>query len=303
MLLFFSSATAQIQSSPRKQPQKNEQRFFDEQMANTFFKQKEYDKAKDAFLKLYNEYHQQHHFNQLIESLIQLREYDEAEKFLRSHIKKNPNAWKSKIDLGYVYGLDGKNKKSKSIFDDIVNNIPSDQNSIKVIASNFRSRGLNDYALLVYDKGAKINSDKYPFFFEKAYTYHSMANYANAFEYYLKHLEYDPSQFELIKTRFQSILIYDVNNNITDLMRIALLKKSQEKPDNIEFAKLLIWFSLQKEEYEIAIAQCISLDRRLGNQESEILRYADICLENKQFDMAKTGYDYIFKKEKQYILQ
>ena len=120
----------------------------------------------------------------------------------------------------------------------------------------------------------------------------------NVYEDALVELEKNPKNYNRVKSRFQTMLLYDVNKSIADEMRIALLKKTQEKPDNVEYASLLIWFSLQEEDYETALIQCISLDRRNNDQDGQIASLADVCYNNGQYELAKEAYDYILKKGK-----
>jgi TolA-binding protein len=89
-----------------------------------------------------------------------------------------------------------------------------------------------------------------------------------------------------------------VNNSIADELRIALLQQTQQKPDNLEFAQLLVWFALQQEDYDIALAQCQSIDRRTHDQDAQINNLSSICLNNKQYDVAREGYSYIVDKGK-----
>ena len=272
----------------------------EEQLASNLFQKQEYDTAKAAYLNLYQKKSQAHHFNQYVECMIRLGELSEAEKELKSFIRKNPNAWKSKIDLAYIYANSQQQDKADKIFNEILKDLPESRNTILNISNMFRSRMMNDYALRILDKGAEINTDHNPFYMEKASVYHAMNNYQQAFEYYLLELERRPDQYNSIKNRFQTLLLYDVNKSIADEMRIALLKKTQEKPDNVEFAQMLVWFSLQEEDYDIALAQCKSIDRRTDDQDLQIINLAGICLSNGQYDIANDAYDYILKKGKAY---
>jgi tetratricopeptide (TPR) repeat protein len=111
-------------------------------------------------------------------------------------------------------------------------------------------------------------------------------------------LEAHPGQYNNIRNRLQTMMFYDVNNSISDELRIALLRQTQDKPDNLEYAQLLVWFALQQEDYDIALAQCQSIDRKTHDQDAQINNLAGICLNNKQFDIAKQGYDYILDKGK-----
>ena len=135
-------------------------------------------------------------------------------------------------------------------------------------------------------------------YMEKANQYYSMLNYEQAFEYYFLELETNPNQYNRIKGRLQTLLLYDVNKSIADEMRIALLKKTQEKPDNEYFARLLMWFALQQEDYDIALEQCKSLDRRFNDQDAQLITIAHICFDNGQYELAKEAFEYIVSKGK-----
>ena len=81
------------------------QRQVDEQLARSFYNNKEYQKAADLYHQLYNNYNNYHYFSQYVECLLFLENYDDAEKSLKSFIKKDntTNKWKSQISLAFVY--------------------------------------------------------------------------------------------------------------------------------------------------------------------------------------------------------
>lgn len=299
-LFLALSASAQITTPPKgdKQKAKNAQVQIDEQLAYQYFSHQEYEKARDLFQSLYKKTSQNSYFQQYTECLLQLKQFNEAEKELKAFIKKNPNQTKPLIDLIYVYTLDGKSDKAKKQFDDILKHLPENFQSLKGIGNALQNRGLYDMAITLYEKGNKLLDGKDNFNFELANIHQSMANYQEAFRYYFIELEEKPTQYNSIKNRLQTMLFYDVNNSITDEMRFALLKRTQEKPDNLELAQMLVWFAIQQEDYDIALAQCQSIDRKTHDQDAQIINLSGICLNNKQFDIAREGYDYIMGKGK-----
>jgi len=301
IVLFASlQVQAQIVKMPneKKQNPKNDQRLIDEQLANQYFRNQEYEKAEDLFKQLYQKTKQTYLFQQYVDCALMLKHYDALEKDLKSFHKSNPNYQKSLVDLIYVYTLDDKASKAEKQFNDILKNLTDNAAIIRNLSNLLQSRGLYDMALAVLNKGNSKLNGKETFFMEQASIYHSMANYQEAFRYYFLELEKNPGQYNTIKNRLQTILFYDVNNSITDELRIALLKRTQEKPDNLELAQMLVWFAIQQEDYDIALAQCQSIDRRTQNQDAQINDLAGICLNNKQFDVAQDGYNYILKKGK-----
>ncbi|MBG0782676.1 MAG: hypothetical protein H0S84_10435 [Bacteroidales bacterium] len=272
------------------------QRVSDERLANQFYRNQEWEQAGALYLKLYQTYKSQHYFSYYLHCLIQLDEFEEAENQLKSEIKRNPRAVNLQVDLGYIYLLQGDQRKASRSFDRIVKSLVPDRNQIAMVANAFRSRGLYEYALMAYDFGAAHSEVNYPFYLEKASLFQYQGNYEMAFENYLLQLDYQPQHLDLIKNRLQNILMMDIDNSMADLLREKLLIRAQSQPDNMLFGELLIWFSLQQNDYEIALIQAKALDRRQGEREPQILELADISMENRAYAVALQGFEYVVSK-------
>ena len=298
---FFIQANAQIEKVPkgkRMDAQKKEQIQIDEQLASQYYRDQDYEQARDLYRKLYDKTEMSHHFQQYIECLLALKDYGKAERELKSYAKKNPSYYKAGVDLVYIYTQQGEANKAKKQFDELTKDLPGHAPTIRNLSYAFQARSLYDQALSVFEKGNKLLDGKETFYLDQAYIYQTTANYAEAFHYYFMELEVHPGQYNNIRNRLQTMMFYDVNNSISDELRIALLKQAQENPDNLEIAQLLVWFALQQEDYDIALAQSQSIDRKTHDQDAQINNLASICLNNKQFDVAKQGYTYILDKGK-----
>lgn len=301
LLLFFASqANAQNETVPKKKKsdQQKEQMLIDEQLAAQHFWNQEYEDAQKVYKSLYEKTGQFHHLEQYVDCCLQLKQYKEAEKALKAYSKKDTKHTKAQADLIYVYTLDGRNDKAKKLFDDILKELPANAALIRNTGNAFQPRGLHDMAMAVFEKGNALLGGKEHFFIEMATMNQSAANYQEAFRYYFLELEAHPGQYNSIKNRFQTMLFYDVNNSIADELRIALLKRTQEKPDNLELAQMLVWFAIQQEDYDIALVQSQSIDRKTHDQDAQIINLSGICLSNKQFEVAEQGYSYVLGKGK-----
>lgn len=277
--------------------QNGNQRQIDERLAREFYYKKDYAKARDIYKNLYDNYNQVQYFNQYADCLILTGDYDAAEKAFKSFLKKNPQNWKSHIDLAYVYSQQGENDKARKYLNKILKDVPETKSAIFEVANLLRSKNFNDQALDLFNKGAKNPNINYSFNLEKAYTYNSMLDFENATECYLLYLKEQPEQYEMVKNRFRVMMMYDINGNVDDVIRMALLKKTQEDPENEEFSSLLMWYSLQQQDYELALMQLKALDRRGdGDYERDLIYIAQIASDNRQYDIAVDAYDYILKK-------
>ncbi|MCR5660427.1 MAG: tetratricopeptide repeat protein [Bacteroidales bacterium] len=299
--LFVLPMSGQISSSPKGKKvdaQQREQIKIDEQLASQYYREQDYEKARDLYGQLFEKAEQVSHFQQYIECLILLKDYDKAEKELKSFAKKRPSYYKADADLIYVYTLQDKTDKAKKRFNEILKDLPDNATTIRNISYALQARSLNDMAMAILEKGNKLLEGKETFYMDQANLNLSTANYQEAFRYYFQELETHPGQYNNIRNRLQTMMFYDVNHSISDDLRMALLKQTQDKPDNLDFAQLLVWFALQQEDYDIALAQCQSIDRKTHDQDAQINNLSGICLNNKQYDIAKEGYNYILDKGK-----
>lgn len=299
LFLLFASASFAVQAQINiNRPQMSEQRMADERLAKELYNKKEYDKAKDVYLKLYNDYNQIVHFNQYIDCLILSGDLAGAERSLKSYLRGNDSNWKAKVLLGKVYILDNEYDKADKYFDKFIKELPKTRRTVSDVAGIMRSSGLDKYALNLYDVAASDPEAEYHFYLERAYCYQSMLDFENATEMYLRHLEETPNQYDMVKNRIRIMMMYDMDGTINDIIRTVLLANSQKYPDNENFSDLLMWFSLQMMDYDLALMQAKALDRRTGDRENDIFYIANIAEDNEEFDVALDAYSYIVNKNK-----
>ena len=273
------------------------QRQIDERLAREFYYKKDYEKARDIYKNLYDNYNQVGYFTQYADCLILTSDYETAEKAYKSFLKQNPKNWKSHVDLAYVYQQQGDNPKALKYLNKVLKDVPDTRNAINEVANLLRNRNFNDLAIALFDRGAKNPNINYSFNLEKAYTYNNMLDFENATECYLLYLKEHPEQYDMVKNRFRVMLMYDLNGNVDDVIRMALLRKTQEDPENEEFASLLMWYSLQQQDYELALMQLKALDKRgKGDYENDIITVAQIANDNRQYDISIEAYNYILNK-------
>lgn len=278
----------------------NNQRQLDEKLAREFYYKKDYEKARDIYKSLYDNFGNVGYFNQYADCLILTGDYEAAEKAYKAFLKKNPKNWKSHVDLAYIYQQQGENDKAAKYLNKVLKDVPENKNSIIEVSNLLRTRSFNDFAILLFNKGAKNSNINYNFYLEKAYTYNSMLDFENATECYLLYLKENPDQYENVKSRLRVMMMYDINGNVNDVIRMALLRKTQEEPDNEEYSSLLMWYSLQQQDYEMALALLKALDKRgKGDFENDIVNIAQIAYDNRQYDISIDAYNYILKKHKE----
>ena len=189
---FILQMSGQVTTPPKgkkTEARQKEQLQIDEQLASRYYREQDYEKARDLYSQLFAKTDQTSHFQQYIECLIVLKDYDKAEQELKSFAKKHPTYYKANTDLIYIYTLQGKSDKAKKLFNDILKDLPDNASTIRNLSYALQGRGMYDMAMAILEKGNKLLEGKETFYMEQANLNLSMINYQEAFRYYFKEME------------------------------------------------------------------------------------------------------------------
>lgn len=282
---------------PRPGIQQQKPKESDAQLAAQYYRKKEFDKAVILYAKLYKEKSSNVYYTYYLYCLIELENYKEAEKLVKSQIKKSPTQPKYQVDLGFVYTQKGEISKAKKQYEDALKNLPPDRNRIIELANAFMVRSQLDYAADAYKKGSDILPD-FPFYLELGNLYNQVGNYSGMVEEYLNYVDFDYLNMAIVEHKLQNKLSDDPDNVVSDLLRKALLKRVQKSPDKLYYSEMLMWLSIQEKDFEMAFMQAKSIDRRQAEEGERIFKLAEICMANQQYEISIEAFDYILKKGK-----
>lgn len=266
------------------------------QLAIRFYQAREYEKALELYQKLYNERPSSYYYMYYLHSLIELKEFREARKLIKSQQKIDPQAVKYMVDLGYLQYREGHPDRAEKYYQEAVDALQADQHQINALANAFIMKGIYEYAIQTYLKGRELLENTYPFSLELANVYQRTGNEASLFDEYLNLLAYKDSYLRIVQDRLQPILADDPDNEKNEQFRIALLKRVQEHPEVSVYADLLWWYSVQQKDFELALIQTKALDRRRQEQGDRILQLAQLASANEQYTIAREAYEYLLSK-------
>jgi tetratricopeptide (TPR) repeat protein len=230
--------------------------------------------------------------------MMELREYREAEKLVKRHIRKNEGQLRYRIDLGYIYIRAAESEKAQREFESVIEDLPARPNEIRLIASTFYSRNQLEYAIKTYQRGKVLMKGDYTFDIELATMYERNGNYEEMVETFLDHLRDHPEARENVQNRLQLAMGRDIDDNLPDILREKLLIRYQDSPDEVYLNELLLWLSVQQKDFSFAFIQARSLDRRFNEEGYRVLDVADLALRNKDYDAALESYEYVMDKGK-----
>ncbi len=274
-----------------KQKQESE-----EQLAAQYFRNRDYEKAVVLYDKLFEEKNSNLYYTYYLYCLIALEQYKDAEKLVKKQIRNYPDRAKYEVDLGYVYSESGEQSKARKQFESALKNVENNRQGIVELANAFLYRGQPDYAAEVYIRaGRQMN---YPFFLELGDLYRQTGNYSKMVESYLDYVDFDHLNMQLVENKLQRVLDDDPENKINEYLRVSLLTRVQKDPQKVYFSEMLLWLSIQNEDFRMAFDQARAIDRRLDENGERVLDLARICLTNKQYDVAADAFNYILKKGK-----
>ncbi|MDP2422905.1 MAG: tetratricopeptide repeat protein, partial [Bacteroidales bacterium] len=106
----------------------------------------------------------------------------------------------------------------------------------------------------------------------------------------------DVSNLNIIQARLQYSLMNDTGGKKADMLRTAILRRIRQSPDLLVFSELMLWFSVQKQDFELALIQAMALDRRLGENGNRVHGIAQLSMANQQYETAIKAHKYLIEK-------
>ncbi len=266
-----------------------------EKLAAEYVRNRDFEKAVVLYEKLFEEKGTHFYYNYYIFCLIELQDYKNALKAVNRMQKTEPNRLRYDVDEGFIYSLSGDQARATRIFDKSLENVQLVATQIRDLANAFNYRGQTDYAIRTYLKGRSAITD-HPFNLDLANIYQRMGRNEEMITEYLDLIDIDISRMEVVRTRLQSALDDDPEGEKNDLLRRELLRRIQRSPEKTYYSEMLIWHSVQQRDFEMALIQARSLDRRLQEQGSRIHELALLCLSNEAYDVAIDAFNYLIEK-------
>jgi tetratricopeptide (TPR) repeat protein len=296
LLTLLSQGTAFSQVFPEVNDpvrQKIKEREEKEKLGMFYYNDQQYDKAAEVYKELFDNNLTHFYYTYYLYSLLALREYEEADKAVRTMIKTSQRSVRYQVDQGYILQLQDKFDKAYRHYDNVINSLRPIKPEIMETASAFVSRQVFEYAVKTYEKGRELLNDNNLFHEDLARIFEITGDYKMMIEEYLKLLQADPTKMEYVQGRLQNTLNRDNDNTVSEILRESLLLKSQKNPDDRNLSQMLLWLSIQRKDFEFALVQAISLDKRFSENGYQVFSLGNLALSNQDFTTAAKSFQYI----------
>lgn len=286
LLLFFSLATASAQQS-------------DSQLAFTYYQNKEYLKASEIFLQLYERTKASHYLNFHIICLINAQEYDQAESVLKKFLKTDGNNKDFLINLGYIYTQQGKMNKAEDYFNRAIKKLTPHSSDIRNLAGKFREIREYGWANTTYLKGRELLKQPDAFLMDMGDNCMMDRDYDNMCRLFTEALKKDPGQLNSVTSKLRFARSYDVNGNADRSINSSLEKIFGEKEYAPVFDELAVWYALQMHDYTSAFSHAVKLNSRLPDKLYIYTSIAQDAADASKYSVAEKAYQQILQAGKE----
>jgi len=255
----------------------------DEQLASQFFSNGEYDKAAALYEKLLNKnLNSLYLYDNLIQSLIKLKRLDDAENISKKMYRKTNSAY-FLVDIGYLYKLNNKQDKAIKQFDEIIKKTIPNQEKILETSNAFEKRNELEYAIKSYLNGRKLLGYETVFNNELAAIYNKTKQTQLMIDEYVNSVAQYPENREEVQGLLQNSIQLPSD---FELLKIALIRKIKANPNTDVFYEMLIWFYVQRKDFDNALIQAKAIDKRLKEEGRKMMDLGYLAISNEKYDAA-----------------
>lgn len=266
----------------------------DQQLAQHYYANGDFEKARIYYEKLYNQDPSIIHFTHYLDCLVQTNNKKEAEKLLKKQIASDRSNVNYKVMLGKFYEDNEEKEKAQKIYTNLIDDLTASPNEVIELFNAFNSKGHGEFAFKSIEKGRKLLKNMYPLHFQFAEYYGATGQSEKMINEYMDLLDFQSSYSSAIQSILSRQFDFSQPNlKEYDLLKSALLERAQKKTDEPVYAEMLVWLFIQKRNFSAALTQVQALDKRLGQQGERVFELGRMCVENKSYETARKAFTYI----------
>jgi len=217
-------------------------------LASHYYKEGEYEKSAALFKKLaeekgFNEYY----FNQYIESLLSLEDYDTAESSLRKAIELHPRNIELHVSYGNLRERQGRTDEADEQFRLAISKLtPDNRNAISRLGNSFTRLTKYDLALEAFLKGEELSNNSGLYAYNIAEIYRRKNKKPEMIKYFLASSLATPERISSVQNYLAKYLITEEDY---DALRTELYAKIQDEPENLFYPEMIQWVFVHNKQY------------------------------------------------------
>lgn len=266
----------------------------DAQLGVEYLKAGEYEKARTLFQKLAkNKETAKDIYKPYLETLIKLKNWDEAEKFVKRQIKNTEgNQAKYLVDLGRLYQATEKKEEAKKNYDLAIDKVKANDDEMIDLVNYFVQQQQTELAIQTIEVSRVFGKSEDKYAVQLANLFRMQGKVPEMIEEYLKFGLATENQ-EMVQSILQDELKED--KEIDELEKI-LYAKVQKYPQTSYYTDILIWHLVQKKDFYKAFVQARALDKRYRKEGAQVTELGFMAHQNKDFVNSGKIFEYLIKE-------
>lgn len=265
----------------------------DAELGLEYVKAGEYEKAKAIFQKLAkNKESAQSIHKAYLQTLVKLKDFSEAEKFLKKQIKWSENNPIYIIDYAQLLTFIEKKDEAQKQFNMAFEKAKIDDALTMQLVSELTSQSQYDLAIQLIEQNRAYFKDKSKFALQVGRLYRMLGKPQEMLEEYLN-FGHPIENRELLQAILQDEVKEDKE---IEVLEKVLYNYVQKFPDEPYYNEMLIWHLTQKKEFFKAFVQARAMDKRYKREGAQVADLGFVAYQNKDFLNAGKIFEYLVRE-------
>lgn len=258
-----------------------------------YLKAGEYQKAKDVFQKFAKKKEQAEVIHKAyLQALVQLKDFAEAEKFLKRELKWFENTPLYWVDYGRILEIQRKEAEAQKQYAKAIDLAKINEELTNTLLDDFIGQNQLDLAIRLVEQYRAYAKNNSKFNMQMAKLYRMVGKPQEMIEEYLVFGKAIGDR-EVLEATLQDEVKTEEESALLEKLLYA---KIQQFPDDPYYTELLIWHLIQKKEFYRAFVQARALDKRYKQEGGQVAELAFMAFQNKDFVAAGKMFEYLIKE-------
>lgn len=266
----------------------------DQQLANLYYNNGEFEKAAEYYAKLINKNSTKFDLLRYAECLEKSGDTKEAEKVLKRGRSQFPEDLEISVLLGEFYERSERADQAEKLYNELIKTAAPNGYKVVELYDAFRRKNKLDLALKTLEAGRKELKKTYPLQLQFAEVYAQLGRTDDMIDEYFGMLDEFPEYRTTIEESLSKHIDFvNDQSGAYSKLKERLLQRIQKKPNETVYAEMLIWLFIQKKEFKSALVQAQGLDKREKGEGNRVMELGETCLLNSDYATARNAYRYV----------
>lgn len=293
LLTPFLTAVLFISALSQADAQTNEFR-----IANQYMQQQKYEDALPILRELHQQYPGTYTFyNHLAETLINLKNYEEAINISKVSLLAGHNVTRTRIKLAEIYHVSENTEKAYDTWQTVLDENPRQIQIFHSVASSMMDRREYAKAVDIYTMSREIFENPTLFTNEIANAYMQSGQFEKAVNEYYSVITENPQQMSFVQQRFLRMRDDNLYNIAALELEDYLLELDNEHPAYSQLYQLLSWLLLETGEYRRAFVFARQYESRTEKTNYSLFSLGNRLRSAREYEVAADAYSYYVESQ------